>query len=56
MTFGGDSTELGRRFLQEIKNEVRIRAFPVPYAKTILAYAKLGIGRRLHRGRRFARG
>src|SRR5262249_50397719 len=42
MTFGGDETPLGRRFLQEIKNEVRMRAFPVPYAKTVLAYASLG--------------
>lgn len=42
MTFGGNETELGRRFLQEIKNEVRIRAFPVPYKKTTLAWASLG--------------
>ncbi|MES2788731.1 MAG: ROK family protein [Planctomycetota bacterium] len=41
MTFGADSTELGRRFLQEIRNEVKKRAFPIPYAKTILKYASL---------------
>ena len=42
MTFGRDETELGRRFLQTIKDEVRQRAFPVPYAKTTIAYASLG--------------
>lgn len=41
MTFGADKTELGRRFLQEIRNEVKKRAFPIPYAKTILKYASL---------------
>jgi glucokinase len=41
MTFGAETTELGRRFLQEIKNEVKKRAFPIPYAKTILTYASL---------------
>jgi glucokinase len=42
MTFGAASSELGRRFLQTIKDEVRIRAFPVPYAKTKLDFATLG--------------
>lgn len=41
MTFGADKTDLGRRFLQEIRNEVKKRAFPIPYAKTILKYASL---------------
>jgi glucokinase len=41
MTFGAETTDLGRRFLQEIKNEVKKRAFPIPYAKTILTYASL---------------
>lgn len=41
MTFGAESTELGRRFLREIKNEVKKRAFPIPYAKTTLTYASL---------------
>jgi glucokinase len=41
MTFGAEKTELGRRFLQEIRNEVKKRAFPIPYAKTILKYASL---------------
>jgi glucokinase len=42
MTFGAGETELGRRFLQTIKDEVHIRAFPVPYAKTKLDFATLG--------------
>lgn len=41
MTFGAEKTELGRRFLQEIRSEVKKRAFPIPYAKTILKYASL---------------
>jgi glucokinase len=41
MTFGAETTELGRRFLQEIKNEVKKRAFPIPYARTTLTYASL---------------
>ena len=42
MTFGRDQTDLGRRFLQRIKDEVKVRAFPVPYEKTTLDYATLG--------------
>ena len=42
MTFGGHETEFGRRFLQRIKDEVKVRAFPVPYAKTKIDYATLG--------------
>ena len=42
MTFGRHKTELGRRFLQRIKDEVKERAFPVPYAKTVIDYATLG--------------
>jgi len=42
MTFGRNDRELGRRFLQRIKDEVRSRAFPVPYEKTIIDYATLG--------------
>jgi glucokinase len=42
MTFGGDSTPLGRRFLDEVKTEVRRRAFPVPAAKVKIQYAQLG--------------
>ena len=42
MTFGRYETELGRRFLQRIKDEVKSRAFPVPCAKTLIDYASLG--------------
>lgn len=42
MTFGRHETELGRRFLQRIKDEVKARAFPIPYEKTIFDYATLG--------------
>lgn len=42
MTFGRDETGLGRRFLEEVRSEVRRRAFPVPAAKTEIAYATLG--------------
>lgn len=42
MTFGRHETELGRRFLQRIKDEVKKRAFPVPCAKTVIDYATLG--------------
>ncbi len=41
MTFGRNETELGRRFLQRIKDEVHTRAFPVPYEKTIIDYSTL---------------
>jgi glucokinase len=42
MTFGRNATPLGRRFIQEIRNEVRKRAFPTLSAKTIVDYASLG--------------
>ncbi len=42
MTFGRNETDLGRRFLQRIKDEVKLRAFPVPYENTVLDYASLG--------------
>jgi len=42
MTFGGDATPLGRRFLDEVQAEVRRRAFPVPAAKIKIQYAQLG--------------
>lgn len=42
MTFGRDETELGRRFLQEIRNEIKKRAFPVPAEQTRIEYASLG--------------
>jgi glucokinase len=42
MTFGRNETELGRRFLQRIRDEVKARAFPVPAAKCRIDYATLG--------------
>jgi glucokinase len=42
MTFGRNETELGRRFLQRLREEVHLRAFPVPAARTTIDYATLG--------------
>jgi len=42
MTFGRDETPLGRRFLDEIRDEIRRRAFPVPAERTHVVYATLG--------------
>ena len=42
MTFGRTDSELGRRFLQEVRSEIKKRAFPIPAAKTIIEYASLG--------------
>ncbi|MBX9791830.1 MAG: ROK family protein [Pirellulales bacterium] len=42
MTFGEHRTELGRRFLARIREEVQRRAFPVLAARTTIDYASLG--------------
>lgn len=42
MTFGRNATPLGRRFIQEIRNEVKKRSFPTLSAKTVIDYASLG--------------
>lgn len=42
MTFGGNDTELGRRFIERIREEVRRRAFPIPAEKTAIEFARLG--------------
>jgi glucokinase len=42
MTFGEHSTDLGRRFLGRIQEEVKKRAFPVLAARTKIDYASLG--------------
>ena len=42
MTFGGHQSELGRKFLERVREEVRLRAFPVLAASTIVDYAQLG--------------
>ena len=42
MTFGGHSSEIGRRFLARVKEEIRRRAFPIPAEQTVIDYAHLG--------------
>ncbi|MFG0335576.1 MAG: ROK family protein [Maioricimonas sp. JB049] len=42
MTFDQNESELGRRFLQQLKNEVRARAFPILAERTVIDYATLG--------------
>lgn len=42
MTFGRTETPLGRRFLQTIKDEVKKRAFHVPFERTKIDFATLG--------------
>jgi predicted NBD/HSP70 family sugar kinase len=42
MTFGGAGSELGRRFLGRVREEVQARAFPIPAARTKIEFARLG--------------
>jgi glucokinase len=42
MTFGGNESPLGRRFLQRIREEVQRRAFPIPAARVVIDFAMLG--------------
>jgi glucokinase len=42
MTFGGNATELGRRFLARVREEVERRAFPILAQRIVLEYASLG--------------
>jgi glucokinase len=42
MTFGGERTALGRRFLARVKQEVDRRAFALLAARIVIAYALLG--------------
>ena len=42
MTFGGNQSPLGRRFLERVKEEVRRRAFPVLAERVAIDYASLG--------------
>jgi glucokinase len=42
MTFGGHATDLGRRFLARVREEVRRRALPVPAEETVIDFASLG--------------
>jgi glucokinase len=42
MTFGRNDTPLGRRFLQRIRDEVQLRAFPACAENTLIDFATLG--------------
>jgi len=42
MNFGGPDSDLGRRFLERIRSEVRLRAFPTLAASTAIEFAQLG--------------
>jgi len=42
MTFGGESSPVGRAFLDRIRTTVRSRTFPVLAEKTVIGYASLG--------------
>ncbi len=42
MTFGGHESDLGRRFLARVREEVRRRALPVPAEETVIEFASLG--------------
>jgi glucokinase len=42
MNFGGMASDLGRRFLERIRQEVRLRAFPVLAERTDVHFATLG--------------
>ncbi len=41
MNFGGNATELGRRFIERVRDEVRRRAFPIPAQNTVIDFASL---------------
>ena len=49
MTFGGHESELGRRFLARVQEEVKRRALPVPAAEDQDRFCLAGSGRRVHR-------
>jgi glucokinase len=42
MTFGGEQSPVGRRFLDRIRAEVRQRGFPTLASATVIRYASLG--------------
>jgi glucokinase len=42
MTFGGSESPLGRKFLAQVRKEVKCRAYAVPAEKTVLGFATLG--------------
>ena len=42
MTFGGAGSELGRRFLAQVREEVQRLAFPILARSTVIEFAALG--------------
>jgi glucokinase len=42
MTFGRNASEVGRRFIERVREEVRRRAFQVPAERTGIEFAELG--------------
>ena len=42
MNFGGCESELGRRFLNEVKSEVRRLVFPILAERLVVEFAQLG--------------
>jgi glucokinase len=42
MDFGGNDDEIGRTFIQRVREVVRRRAFPIPAARTVVDFAQLG--------------
>jgi glucokinase len=42
MDFGGNEDEIGRTFIQRVREVVRRRAFPIPAARTTIDFAQLG--------------
>ncbi|HEV3343346.1 MAG TPA: ROK family protein [Pirellulales bacterium] len=42
MNFGGNEAQLGRQFIERVREEVRRRAFPVLVSKTPIEWASLG--------------
>jgi glucokinase len=42
MTFGGNETTVGRRFLARVKQEVQRHAFPILAERTVIDFASLG--------------
>jgi glucokinase len=40
--FGGGMIAAGPKFLEDIRADIKVMAFPVPAAKTLIAYAELG--------------
>jgi glucokinase len=42
MTFGGHGSDVGRKFIARVREEVAKRAFPVPRERTVIDFASLG--------------